>query len=66
MLEETQWDELIDEIADSFNQGVNLLSTRNVSERAQYEYKKCKKICRALRIVVLMACAVIIYFHLWR
>lgn len=66
MLEDKQWDRLIDEIADSFDRGVDLFSTRNVSECAQYEYEKCKKICRALRIAVLLACAVIIYFHLWR
>ncbi len=66
MLEERQWDELIDGIADRFDQGINLLSTRNVSERAYYEYKKCKTICRVIRMIVLIACAVIIYFHLWR
>lgn len=33
-------------------------------QKAEKDWKKCKKICRRVKVMVLAICATIIYFHL--
>ncbi len=59
--------EKIDNVAGFVEAGVDLIFSP-VSEdavlRAEKSMKKCKKVCKAIGIIVLAICAVIVYFHL--
>lgn len=54
---------LVNLIADSFDEGVNIFSSKRVLQESIYEYEKCKKKCRIAKLLVFVICAVIIYFH---
>lgn len=54
----------INSAIEAFDEGVNLFSTERYLIGAQEQYQKCKKICRCVRIVILLVCAAIIYVHL--
>lgn len=58
--------EWIDNVGNFVDSGVDLLFPSSEEElmSAEKEFKKCKKICRVIGIIVLAICVVIIYVHL--
>lgn len=55
---------LIDQVADGIDLGVGLFSNENMLKESEQVYKKCRRICRLVKIVVFGVCTAIIYFHL--
>lgn len=59
--------EAIDNITRFAELGIDLLFSpvdEGAVQRAEESMKKCKKVCKAIGIVVLAICVIIVYLHL--
>ena len=55
----------IDDIAGQIDNYVKAFSSEETLNKEIRYYRKCKRVCRFISIVVLAVCGSIIYFHIW-
>lgn len=59
--------EAIDNVAGLAEVGIDILFSpvdEGEVQRAEKSMKKCRKVCKAIGLIVLAVCVVIVYFHL--
>lgn len=55
----------ISEMADGFDEGLNMVTFKNALEKKIWECIKFRKKCHRISLLVTIICGMIIYFHIW-